>query len=56
MLDTSAIIDFIKGDKNLAEIVKSAEGRGEVIAVASVSLFELLTPTSTGKCQRRNRY
>jgi predicted nucleic acid-binding protein len=44
VLDTSAIIDFIKRDKKLAEAVKSAEDRGEPIAVASVSLFELLTP------------
>jgi len=55
VLDTSAIIDFIKGDKNLAEIVKSAESRGEVIAVASVSLFELLTPTYHRKMPKQEQ-
>ena len=45
VLDTSSIIDFLKGDKRLAEIVENAEKKGEPIAVASVSLFELLTPT-----------
>ena len=37
VLDTSSIIDFIKGDKRLAETVESAEKRGEAI-IGAISL------------------
>lgn len=44
VLDTSAVIEFTRGNSIVAEIVKTAENRGEKFAVTSVTLFELLTP------------
>ena len=45
VLDTSAVIDFAKGDSKLIDLVESSEKEGQRIGVASVTLFELLTPT-----------
>ena len=44
VLDTSAVIEFTRGNQRLTDIVKSAEETGDVVAVTSVTLFELLTP------------
>lgn len=55
VLDTSAIIDFVKGNKQLAQIIKTTEESGQTIAVTSVSLFELLTPVFHKNMQKKER-
>lgn len=44
ILDTSAVIDFTRGNSSLAELITSAESRGQQVAVTSLSVFELLIP------------
>jgi tRNA(fMet)-specific endonuclease VapC len=44
VLDTSAIIDFTRGNKQLVEVIKTADNSGQIVAVTSVSFFELFTP------------
>jgi len=54
-LDTSAVIDLTNGDKRLAAVVRSAEQHGQPIAIASVSLFELLTPIFHKNLSKKER-
>lgn len=44
MLDTSAIIDFLRGGEGVKPIIESAEKTGIPIAATTVSFFELLSP------------
>lgn len=44
-LDTSVVIDFLKGEKRAAEAVQSAAEHGEAISVASITAHEILFGT-----------
>ena len=44
VLDTSAIIDFLRGGGESRSIVEATEGRAERIYVTVISQYELLTP------------
>ena len=44
VFDTSAAIDFLRGGAKTKSLVESVEESGDVVAVTTVSLFELLSP------------
>jgi len=44
VLDTSAIIDLLRGGEEVKPIIESAEKTGNPVAATTVSLFELLSP------------
>jgi len=54
-LDTSVIIDFLRGEEKTRSIVASAERMGESVAATTVSLFELLSPIYHRRLRREEK-
>lgn len=46
ILDTSAVIEFLRGGERIRSIVAAALQSGEVIATTAISYFELMAPIS----------
>ncbi|OLD03802.1 type II toxin-antitoxin system VapC family toxin [Candidatus Bathyarchaeota archaeon] len=44
VLDTSAIIDFLRKGEKTRRIVEREKNRGDMVGMTGISLFELLTP------------
>lgn len=55
VFDTSAAIDFLRGGAKTKSLVESIEKTGDVIATATLSLFELLSPIQHRRLWKEER-
>jgi len=55
VLDTSAIIDFLRKGEKTREIIEREKGRGGAFGMTSISLFELLSPIINKRLVARER-
>ena len=55
ILDTSAVLDFLRGGERTRSIVEKAEASKQAIGVTTVSLFELLTPTYHRRMEKEEK-
>ncbi len=54
-LDTSALIELLKGNRAVTAAVEESEARGEEVGFSAVSLFELLQSVYHRKQERQER-
>ena len=55
VLDTSATIDFLKGDKEVVDSIESTQKSSGPLAITTITLFELLHPIYHRKLERHER-
>jgi len=55
VFDTSAAIDFLRGGAKTKFLVESVEETGDVVAVTTVSIFELLSPIQHRRLWKEER-
>ena len=55
LIDTTAAIDFLRGQRQVISRIKSLQSSGDAIGISSVSVFELLHPLRHRKLQEQER-
>ncbi|TMI06576.1 type II toxin-antitoxin system VapC family toxin [Candidatus Bathyarchaeota archaeon] len=55
VLDTSAIIDFLRKGEKTRRIIERENNRGDMVGITSISLFELLTPIFHRRLLKREK-
>ncbi len=54
-MDTSAIIDFLRKGEKTRRIIEKEKGRGDIVGMTSISLFELLSPIFHKRLLKREK-
>src|SRR5438034_11330572 len=55
VLDTSAIIDFLRKGEKIGRIVEGTRNRGDTVGMTSISLFELVSPIYHRRLLKREK-
>ena len=55
LIDTTAAIDFLRGQRQVISRIKSLQSSGDALGIYSVSVFELLHPLRHRKLQEQER-